>query len=209
MVYRILIVEDDAFTRSTLASSLSSYGLTVVAAVDSMSGAIEILRNENVDVLVVDIDLGPGPTGLDLADLAVARFPGLGVVLLTSSQDPRLVRASLPPVPKQAVYLVKSQVTEIQILQSAIALAHEQATHGHTEVNTLSQIDLTDIQMETLRLVAQGLTNSEIAKQRFVSEKTVEYTISKIAAALEVEQTSSVNQRVHIARMYFRMRGQG
>ena len=68
---------------------------------------------------------------------------------------------------------------------------------------------MTDIQVETLRMVAQGHTNSEIAKQRFVTEKAVEQTIAKIAKALDIPAATNQNQRVHIARVYFRLTGQG
>ena len=68
---------------------------------------------------------------------------------------------------------------------------------------------MTDIQVETLRMVAQGHTNSEIAKLRFVAEKTVEQTIAKIAKALDIPAATNQNQREHIARVYFRLTGQG
>ena len=61
----------------------------------------------------------------------------------------------------------------------------------------------------TLRMVAQGHTNGEIAKQRFVSEKAVEQTIAKIAKALDIPAATNQNQRVHIARVFFRLTGQG
>ena len=68
--------------------------------------------------------------------------------------------------------------------------------------------DLTQVQIETLRMVAQGLSNVEIAHQRFVSEKAVEQTISKIAKALGIPVATNQNQRVHSARIFFRLAGQ-
>jgi len=61
--------------------------------------------------------------------------------------------------------------------------------------------------MATLRLVAQGLTNSEIAKVRFVSEKSVEQIVSRIAQHFQLESDKSRNQRVVIAGEYFKWIG--
>jgi DNA-binding NarL/FixJ family response regulator len=210
---RIVLVEDESLTLASLSVALKSQGIEVAASITSAANAINAIRDFDPDVVVLDIDLGTGPTGLDLADLLSRQKPLLGIVLLTSAVDPRLVRASLPEVPSNAVYLVKSAVTDITVLTDAIKQAHEQAQHGSTANakadQSFNDIDLTDIQMETLRLVAQGHSNSEIARQRFVAETTVEQTIAKIASLLGIKQTSSANQRVHIARMYFRMRGKG
>ena len=211
MSIRVALVEDDSFTRASLSAALSSIDINVVASCANASEALEVISFQAIDAVVLDIDLGSGPTGLDLADILAKRHPEIGIVLLTSSADPRLVRASLPDVPSKAVYLVKSAMTDISTLTDAIVEACDNAASGHNANHSseFDQLVLTDIQIETLRYVAEGLSNHEIAKQRFVSEKAVEQTISKIAKLLGIEQTSSTNQRVHIARMYFRLRGQG
>jgi DNA-binding NarL/FixJ family response regulator len=66
---------------------------------------------------------------------------------------------------------------------------------------------LTDVQVETLKLVAEGLSNSEIAIQRSVSQKSIEQTIARVSKALGITPDSKSNQRVHIARVYFRSIG--
>jgi DNA-binding NarL/FixJ family response regulator len=65
--------------------------------------------------------------------------------------------------------------------------------------------ELSDIQVETIRLVSLGMTNAEIAKTRFITEKSVEQTINRVAKILNLAKDSSQNQRVHIARTFFRM----
>jgi DNA-binding NarL/FixJ family response regulator len=66
---------------------------------------------------------------------------------------------------------------------------------------------LTDIQIETLRLVAQGLSNSEIAKVRFVSEKSVEQIVARIAQHLSITPDRRRNLRVALAGEYFKWLG--
>jgi DNA-binding NarL/FixJ family response regulator len=67
--------------------------------------------------------------------------------------------------------------------------------------------EFTDIQVATLRLVAQGLSNSEIAKVRFVSEKSVEQIVARIAQHLKVTPDRSRNLRVVITGEYFKWIG--
>jgi DNA-binding NarL/FixJ family response regulator len=58
-----------------------------------------------------------------------------------------------------------------------------------------------------MQLVAEGLSNSEIAKQRFVSEKAIEKTIKLIAEQLQLAPDSSKNLRVSITRAYLKLTG--
>ena len=110
---------------------------------------------------------------------------------------------------------MKNNINEIETVARAVNAAIA-FTAGSKSRPTQARNDIpreiqgmTDIQVETLRMVAEGHTNSEIAKQRFVSEKAVEQTIAKIAKALDIPAATNQNQRVHIARVYFRLTGQG
>jgi DNA-binding NarL/FixJ family response regulator len=77
--------------------------------------------------------------------------------------------------------------------------------HKEDFITVLNQ--LTDIQIETLRLVAQGLSNSEIAKVRFVSEKSVEQIVARIAQHLSITPDRRQNLRVVLAGEYFKWLG--
>lgn len=208
----ILVIEDDPFTRTTIAGALTNAGLRVVAATGGARSAIYAFTIQNPDVIVADLDLGFGPTGIDLARSFRLRNPKLGIVVLTSYTDPRLLRNNIPTMPPGCEYLVKNQISEIQSLKASVTQAFANV-NSEVLVSTGSRIpewnhDLTQVQIETLRMVAQGLSNAEIAHQRFVSEKAVEQTISKIAKALGIPAATNQNQRVHIARIYFRLAGQ-
>jgi len=126
------------------------------------------------------------------------------VVFLTSFEEPRFLNPKLGELPEGSVYLVKSEITEMSVLEAGIAAA--MAKLGQLPPAGRIQV-LSDTQIETLRLVAQGLSNAEIAKQRFITEKSVEITISRIAKTLGITNEPTKNQRVHIANVYFRSRG--
>jgi DNA-binding NarL/FixJ family response regulator len=71
--------------------------------------------------------------------------------------------------------------------------------------NVLSE--LTDVQIETLRLVAHGLSNSEIARVRYVSEKSVEQIVARVAQHLGIAPDRSRNLRVVLTGEYFKWLG--
>jgi DNA-binding NarL/FixJ family response regulator len=212
---RLLVVEDDAFTRTSIVGALASNGIDVIDSVGTSAEAVTSFEKNKPDAVLLDLDLGYGPTGLDLARAFRIRNPNIGLVMLTTYSDPRLLRANLPDIPAGTEYLVKSNVGEIKVVSEALKLAIHFGTSSRSR-SKQSRNDIpreiqgmTDIQIETLRMVSQGHTNSEIAKQRFVSEKAVEQTIAKIAKALDIPAATNQNQRVHIARVYFRLTGQG
>jgi DNA-binding NarL/FixJ family response regulator len=82
--------------------------------------------------------------------------------------------------------------------------AHD-ALHENAFITVLSEF--TDTQVATLRLVAQGLSNSEIAKVRFVSEKSVEQIVARIAQHFKITPDRSRNLRVVITAEYFKWIG--
>ena len=65
--------------------------------------------------------------------------------------------------------------------------------------------DLTDVQLDTLRMLAEGMTNAEIAAARGVSTNTVERAVARIAVILGVQSNGPGNVRVLLARAYLAM----
>ena len=209
----IMVVEDDSFTRSTLCAALRSLGLNVVAESGSSREALVLGRTHLPSAALLDLDIGKGPTGIDLAIALRQIKRDIGIVFLTSYDDPRFLRSNLPSLPVGSHYLVKKSVAEIatvtRAIKNAIASAKQNSSGPRAlEAGELVNLsELTDIQIETLRLVSQGLTNSEIAKLRFITVKSVEQTINRIAKILNLPQDITHNQRVHMARVFFRSSG--
>lgn len=207
MTLRVLVLEDDPFTRLSIVLALRHFGFDVVAEEALPQAALERAQLTRPEVALLDLHLGKGATGLDVAKELRRNNPKIGIVMLTSFEDPRLLSPSLPPVPRGSVYLTKRSVQNLALIKTAVLEAAAAATNN-TEVEHIPAFGaLTGVQIETLRLVAQGLSNAEIAKRRFVKEKSVELTISRVAKSLGIVNSNSVNQRVHIARVYFRSIG--
>ncbi len=173
---RVLMVDDDPFTRSTLASSLQVLGCYVLTA-DSVSSALRAMRNYTGEmppnVALLDLDLGEGPTGLDLAQTLREEFPALAIVLLSTYQDPRLIGTNQPEIPRGSIYLVKASVSTPQVLGDALkqALVNMEIEKASpvTELALSGLSGLPDKQIEIMRMVATGLSNSEIAKRLWMT----------------------------------------
>lgn len=205
VVTRLLIVEDDALLRSTLAASLDAGPTSVVAACGSAREAIRIAETEAFDVLVADLDLGGGPNGIVLAHTLRRDSLRIGVVLLTSYADPRIISPKLDRLPPGAQYVRKQDVRDLGHLHDAIERARTRAADPGRGTGPTS--GLTRHQLEVMRQVAEGLTNAEIARRGEVTEKAVEVTITRILRQLEIEPSRDRNPRVQITRAYLAMTG--
>mgnify|MGYP006276206063 CR=1 FL=1 len=204
---RVIVVDDHAFTRTTVSDSLRIHGVDVVDACATASDAIKSAATHNPDVMVIDLNLGQGPSGLDLATGLRKKNPNLGIVILTSYSDPRLMSNDLPTLPQGGLYLVKQEIVETETLAQAVFRAHESARNTRPVSQRSKRLDLTDGQVDVLRLMSEGLSNSEIARRRGVKEKAIEQTISRIAKRLEIPAGSELNQRAQLVRVYFELTG--
>jgi len=209
---RVIVVDDHAFTRATVASSLRGHGIDVVTECGTALEAIQGAANHNPDVMVIDLNLGSGPSGLDLATRLRKTNPALGIVILTSYSDPRLMATDLPELPTGALYLVKQDIVDTATLANAVTQAIEgvranRSTTTRSNANYATRLELTDGQIDVLRLMSEGHSNAEIARRRGVKEKAIEQTISRIAKRLELPAGTEVNQRAQLVRTYFELTG--
>lgn len=204
MSFRLGLLEDESLMRLTLATSLETAGYEVVVQSDTVSDFLAQARTHHLDAVVLDLYLGKGPTGLDAAAELRRIHPDLGVVFLTSFEDPRLLQERDQSLPEDCVYLVKRDVRTIALLTDAIERAVNKVPRepGYSQLGMLS-----DSQVEMLKLVADGASNAEIAKIRHMTERSVETSISRIAKSLGITKVPDKNQRVHMAKVFFRASG--
>lgn len=204
-----ILVDDDAFTRVLLTKAIESLDHKVLGAFATVREAANFAAAHKPQLAILDLDLGPGPTGIDLAQSLRKADPIIGLILLTSYDDPRLIRAKNLTLPEGTVYLSKKQVESDSVIQMAIASAMLQSTMDelprpeNPEPALGKAVKLSDSQIEVMRLVSTGLTNAEIAKQRFLSEAAVGKAITRLVRQLGISATAEQNQRVLIARAYF------
>ena len=207
MVENVLVVEDDTFTRITLASSLKSAGVARVHDAANSTEAVTLAEKWMPTTALIDLHLGPGPTGLDLARHLRGMNPRIGIVILTSYEDPRLLGENPDFIPAGTKYLLKRDISDISVVTAALNAAPSSSRLLSRSPHDVAGKSLSDTQLSILKLVAEGHSNTEIARRRGVTEKAIEGTITRLASKLGLAKDSASNQRVHIARVYFRALG--
>lgn len=200
-----MIVEDDNFLLLAISEMLKSNGFEASSFSDAVT-ALKWASTNPLDVAILDLHLGEGPTGLDLAWELRKMHPRSGLVFLTSFSDPKLLNTNLPKLPKGSIYLRKSDLRNSIQLIDAIEKSLDAKSQKEAASNS-PLASLTGSQIETLKLVALGYSNSEIAKRRFVTEKSVEQTITRASKALGLVSNLGGNQRVNLAKTFFEETG--
>lgn len=206
-----MIIDDDPFTLVTLAETITSLGYAISARCNSAATALQAAKAECPDIAIVDLDLGEGPTGIDVCRGLRRHSPQIGIVILSTYADPRLMGQSQAELPPDAVYVVKQTVTGPEVLERALILAVERQDGSPASTGSL-KIDsplttLSDQQVELMRLLATGASNAEIARHLFIGEASVEKAIARLIKQLDLKATKQQNQRVVIAQYYFKMTG--
>ena len=201
----VVVADDHSLTLQGVSDSLLSHGMKIVGRGKTAAEAVALVKEHTPDALVTDLDFGPGPTGLDIAESLRASFPRLGVVLLSAYGDPRLHSESLVSAPPGLVYLIKQQVASTSELADAIVSSIDKAAKA--ERGELPAINLTSGQISVLRLVAKGLSNTAIAQELSVTEDSVSKTINRMLKRLGIAQNSGVNSRAALLQSYFDMIG--
>lgn len=205
---RILIVEDDAFMGSLMAGALTNEGFDTKLA-NTAVAAKRQLNSFDPDVVLVDIDLGEGPNGIDFIQVVRKTRPEIASILLSKHADSASAGLKGVHIPEGVAYLRKSLVHDTATLVASI----NEAAKGHAaqlrqDKQSKGSLDLlTKGQREILHMMALGLSNKEIAKQRDVSLSNVEQRVSEIFKAFGITQNEAVVPRVEAIRRYIAVSG--
>ena len=200
--YRVLLVEDEEFTRAMVTGALESVGHGVRGAA-SVADALAVLNDFEPHVVMADLDLGPGPTGADLLQRVAQESPWVGLVVLTAHAAPSLALPAGTRLPDHVVYLIKSDVTSGKDLQEAMQAA---IAHAEPLVSVAEDADgrpvISRVQGEILRLIAEGYSNQGIAEIRGTSMRATESLVHRTFAALGLGQDKRMSPRVQAVRMW-------
>jgi len=199
---KVLLVEDEEFTRVLIRDSLTKIGMTVVD-VANVSTALSVIDDFDPHVVVSDLDLGPGPDGADLLYKVEQTRPWTGMVVLTAHASPELALHGASRIPENATYLVKSQISSTEYLKAAIeeSIAHPGVVNA-LKKNSEDQFVISTTQGEILRMIADGLSNAAIARERDVTLRAAEALIQRTFAALGVKGDPDMNSRVIAVRLW-------
>jgi len=201
----VLVVEDEALTRSLLVEALEGAGFEVHACA-SAADAVRDCRDVDPDAVVTDIDLGPGPSGLDLVERLGRAAPHIAVLILSNYP---ILRQHPVNAHKRLAYLDKREVASSSAVVDALeaALRDEADDRRVADSADAAVARLSRAQLDALRMLAEGLSNSEIAAQRGISKRAAESLIQRTIATLGIEPDERLNPRVQAVRIYFQYTG--
>jgi two-component system response regulator NreC len=192
---RIVLADDHAVVRSALSLLLEAeQDLEVIAETGDLESTMRAVSDERPDVLVLDLNMPGGRTVGAVPDM-LAASPGTGVVMLTMETDPVYAREAI----QNGVlgYVLKEAVDEE--LVSAVRLAAAGKTYLQPELGAKLAADtgdspdgLSDRELDVLRLIALGHTNTEIAAQLYLSVRTVESHRAHLQQKLRVNKRSEL-----------------
>lgn len=205
----VLIVEDEPMVRALLSSLLESDGFKVKQA-SNAAEARTVTKDFQPEVAVLDIELGSGPSGVDLAHILRAQFPTVGLVFLTHIPEPRVVGVENRNIPKNSAYLRKDRMADAGVLRQAIEATVKNRVPKELRDDKNSSHKLTDVsrsQLDVLRMVAMGHSNQEIAAQRGTTVRAVEHLVKRAFAAAGVDASAPGNARVVAAREFIQVAG--
>ena len=208
---KLLLVEDDPIILTMTSKAVESEGFRVLAATSNVNSAMESFMKNQPDVAILDIDLGAGPTGIDLANKIRKINHRIAIVFCTSYKDVRFIKNDSYYYPPHTVLLKKADIVELRKLSNAIHEALELIRDADEkkpdQLNEKFYKNLTTLEIELLAMVARGISNKNIAKERGISTKSCENAIARLAKKLDIPATENNNQRVLLTRKYFELSG--
>lgn len=207
---RALIVEDDNLTRMFLKDCLEARGGYEVRDFPDAQKIISQAREFAPDVLIVDLNLGDGPTGLDVLRVVRRIRPGIACVVVTAYSSPRILEPDLNALPAEIHYLIKKELRSPEEVLAAVDKARAGITRdeviGHGPVRqekpNQNRVKVTAAQAEILRLLVKGLSSEQIATRRGTTVRAVDRGIKRMVDALGIATDGTTNPRVALVRMY-------
>ncbi|MFF1611364.1 response regulator [Amycolatopsis sp. NPDC058278] len=203
---RVMLADDDVLLREGLASLLERSGFEVAGQAGDAAALLASIREKAPDLVVVDIRMPPTHTteGLDAAREIRAEFPDVAILVLSAHVEVEHAMELLASG-QRIGYLLKSRITDVEDFIETV----ERIARGGSVVdpalvrelvNARKRDDplavLSEREREVLALMAEGRSNSGIARRLWVTEGTVEKHVRHILAKLKLPEAEEDHRRV-------------
>lgn len=215
---RVAIAEDSGLFRSSLALLLNSLGAEVTVAVPSGAELLAAIKTAPPDAVILDIRMPPSFTdeGIRTAHELRDLHPDVGILVLSTYAEARYASQLLEMVSAGVGYLLKDNVTDAVALMDSLA----RVAAGGTVIDpaivrrlldrnakpSMMQT-LNERELAVLRHMAEGRSNLGIAKELFLSARTVETHVTSVFTKLGLTQSDTENNRVRAVLAFLRSGG--
>jgi len=215
---RIAIAEDSGLFRSSLALLLRSLGAEVTASVASGTELLTVVRDNPPDVVMLDIRMPPtfSDEGIRTAQAIRGLHPDTGILVLSTYAETSYASQLLETVRSGVGYLLKDNVTDADALMESL----ERVAAGETVIDPAivrrllgrkrkpSVMDtLNEREVAVLRHMAEGRSNLGIAKELYLSARTVETHVTSVFTKLGLTPSDTENNRVRAVLAFLRSAG--
>jgi DNA-binding NarL/FixJ family response regulator len=205
---RVVIADDSVLLREGVSRLLAEAGFEVVGQAADADELLREVEDKTPDVAIVDIRMPPTHTdeGLQAARALRARYPALGVLVLSQYVRPSYAFELLEDDARGVGYLLKDRVSDLDELADAVRRVGEGGSvldpsvvsqlvgrrrQGHDPVD-----DLSEREREVLALMAEGRSNRAIAERLYITERTVEKHVKSILQKLGIPASAEDHRRV-------------
>jgi NarL family two-component system response regulator LiaR len=192
----VLITDDHALVRHGIRDFLElQVDLSVVGEADSGEAAVRLARELVPDVVLIDLVM-PGMGGVEATRQVKQVSPHSQIIVLTSYHEDEYI---FPALRAGALSYILKDIGPEELAETVRRAAHgESVLHPQVAARVVQEVrgarsdppnlftDLSDRELEVLRLIADGLANAEIARRLVISEKTVKGHVSNILSKLHI-----------------------
>ncbi len=205
---KILAVDDEPLVLTLLSETLKAQGYEVTTATDAAS-AKRACTNFDPDLAILDVDLGSGPDGFDLATSLRHSSPTLAIIFLTNVAEPRLAGKSVKNLPAGYGYLLKSKLGDSKLLNAAIVgVARGAGKEFRENIDSGYALGkLSRSQLQVVQLLAMGKSNEEIAQIRNTTIRAVRLILVRAFKVMGISEQGGPERRVQAAIQYLKATG--
>jgi len=189
----IVLVDDHAIVRQGLRSVLErERDLRIVGEASTPDDAMAVVERTRPAVVLLDLKLSTGADsqGLELCSRLTARYPGLGVLVLTTFLDDNLVAQAIHRGARG--YVIKDVDTTELVRAIRAVVRNESAFDSRSAAAMVRSLRMkadqpvfTERELNVLRLLAHGMSNKEIGQQLYISETTVKFHVRNIMRKMD------------------------
>ncbi len=199
---RVMLVDDDQFALAILGESIGAWA--DVLGVSSVAEAIANLEQYDPHVVVSDLNFNGGPDGSELLRYLEKELPWVGRVVLSSHASGTIATGSMLDMPADTIYLIKADMVGSLQLREAVTAAIAGRSFGHVfrRDAAIERIQVTRSQAVVLKLIAEGKSNSAIASELGITQRSAESMVQRVMHSLNLKADSATNPRVLATRMW-------